>query len=129
MNVDPDIKDAPDAVKLKDVKGDITFDNVSFRYEEGLDTVLSHVDLKVHAGEYLAIVGSSGGGKTTLCSLIPRFYDVDEGRILIDGTDIRKVQLKNLRDQIGIVQQDVYLLQKMLWKISGTAVRMPPMQK
>ena len=96
-------------VKLKDVKGDITFDNVSFRYEEGLDTVLSHVDLKVHAGEYLAIVGSSGGGKTTLCSLIPRFYDVDEGRILIDGTDIRKVQLKNLRDQIGIVQQDVYL--------------------
>ena len=107
--MDPDIKDAPDAVKLKDVKGDITFDNVSFRYEEGLDTVLSHVDLKVHAGEYLAIVGSSGGGKTTLCSLIPRFYDVDEGRILIDGTDIRKVQLKNLRDQIGIVQQDVYL--------------------
>ena len=82
---------------------------LSFRYEEGLDTVLSHVDLKVHAGEYLAIVGSSGGGKTTLCSLIPRFYDVDEGRILIDGTDIRKVQLKNLRDQIGIVQQDVYL--------------------
>ena len=74
-----------------------------------MDKVLSHVDLKVHAGEYLAIVGSSGGGKTTLCSLIPRFYDVDEGRILIDGTDIRKVQLKNLRDQIGIVQQDVYL--------------------
>ena len=74
-----------------------------------MDKVLSHVDLKVHAGEYLAIVGSSGGGKTTLCSLIPRFYDVDEGRILIDGTDIRKIQLKNLRDQIGIVQQDVYL--------------------
>ena len=109
MNVDPDIKDAPDAVKLSNVKGDITFEDVSFRYEEGLDKVLSHVDLKVHAGEYLAIVGSSGGGKTTLCSLIPRFYDVDEGRILIDGTDIRKVQLKNLRDQIGIVQQDVYL--------------------
>ena len=109
MNVDPDIKDAPDAVKLSDVKGDITFEDVSFRYEEGLDKVLSHVDLKVHAGEYLAIVGSSGGGKTTLCSLIPRFYDVDEGRILIDGTDIRKIQLKNLRDQIGIVQQDVYL--------------------
>ena len=96
-------------MKLSDVKGDITFEDVSFRYEEGLDKVLSHVDLKVHAGEYLAIVGSSGGGKTTLCSLIPRFYDVDEGRILIDGTDIRKVQLKNLRDQIGIVQQDVYL--------------------
>ena len=106
MNVDPDIKDAPDAVKLSDVKGDITFEDVSFRYEEGLDKVLSHVDLKVHAGEYLAIVGSSGGGKTTLCSLIPRFYDVDEGRILIDGTDIRKVQLKNLMENIRYGRPD-----------------------
>lgn len=109
MSIEPDIKDAEDAVDLKDVKGDIQFENVSFRYEEGLDSVLSHVNLNVHAGEYLAIVGSSGGGKTTLCSLIPRFYDVEDGRILIDGTDIRKVHLKNLRDQIGIVQQDVYL--------------------
>lgn len=109
MEVEPDIKDAPDAVDLKDVKGEVVFENVSFRYEEGLESVLSHVNLKVHAGEYLAIVGSSGGGKTTLCSLIPRFYDVEDGRILIDGTDIRTVHLKNLRDQIGIVQQDVYL--------------------
>ena len=109
MNVEPDIKDAPDAVDLKAVKGEIRFENVSFRYEEGLDSVLSHVNLTVHPGEYLAIVGSSGGGKTTLCSLIPRFYDVEDGRILLDGTDIRKVHLKNLRDQIGIVQQDVYL--------------------
>lgn len=109
MNVEPDIKDVKDAVDLKDVKGEITFENVSFRYEEGLDSVLSHVNLNVRAGEYLAIVGSSGGGKTTLCSLIPRFYDVEDGRILIDGTDIRAVHLKNLRDQIGIVQQDVYL--------------------
>lgn len=109
MSVEPDIKDAPDAVDLKNVKGDIRFENVSFRYEEGLESVLSHVNLNVHAGEYLAIVGSSGGGKTTLCSLIPRFYDVEDGKILIDGTDIRKVHLKNLRDQIGIVQQDVYL--------------------
>ena len=82
---------------------------MSFKYEENLDTVLSHIDLDVQAGEYLAIVGSSGGGKTTLCSLIPRFYDVDAGRILLDGTDIRKIKLKDLRRQIGIVQQDVYL--------------------
>ncbi len=109
MSVEPDIKDDQNAVVLKDVKGEIRFENVSFRYEEGLESVLSHVNLNVHPGEYLAIVGSSGGGKTTLCSLIPRFYDVEEGRILIDGVDIRKVHLKNLREQIGIVQQDVYL--------------------
>ena len=71
--------------------------------------MLSHIDLQVNAGDYLAIVGSSGGGKTTLCSLIPRFYDVDSGRILLDGTDIRKIKLEDLRRQIGIVQQDVYL--------------------
>ena len=82
---------------------------MSFRYDEGLDKVLNHISLKVEAGEYLAIVGSSGGGKTTLCSLIPRFYDVDDGRILIDGKDIRQIKLRSLRSQIGIVQQDVYL--------------------
>ncbi|MDY3249841.1 MAG: ABC transporter ATP-binding protein [Candidatus Choladocola sp.] len=109
MDIEPDIKDAPDAVSVSDVKGDICFDNVSFKYEENQDTVLSHIDLKVNAGDYLAIVGSSGGGKTTLCSLIPRFYDVDGGRILLDGTDIRKIRLADLRRQIGIVQQDVYL--------------------
>ena len=109
LAIEPDIKDAPDAVSVSEVKGDIQFDNVSFRYEENQDTVLSHIDLQVNAGDYLAIVGSSGGGKTTLCSLIPRFYDVDSGRILLDGTDIRKIKLEDLRRQIGIVQQDVYL--------------------
>jgi ATP-binding cassette subfamily B protein len=109
LEIEPDIQDAPDAVSISEVKGDIRFDNVSFRYEENLDTVLSHIDLDVKAGDYLAIVGSSGAGKTTMCSLIPRFYDVDGGRILLDGTDIRKIKLEDLRRQIGIVQQDVYL--------------------
>ena len=109
MSVEPDITDAPDAVELADVKGEVNFENVSFRYEEGLDQVLSHISLEVGAGEYVAIVGSSGGGKTTLCSLLPRFYDVESGRITIDGKDIRQVTLKSLRSQIGIVQQDVYL--------------------
>lgn len=109
MDLEPDITDAPDAVSLEQARGEISFDNVSFRYEENQDTVLSHIHLKVNAGEYVAIVGSSGGGKTTLCSLIPRFYDVDSGRILLDGTDIRKIRLKDLRRQIGVVQQDVYL--------------------
>lgn len=109
MAVEPDIQDAKDAKSLTDVKGEVVFDNVSFRYDEGLDKVLNHISLKVEAGEYLAIVGSSGGGKTTLCSLIPRFYDVDDGRILIDGKDIRQIKLRSLRSQIGIVQQDVYL--------------------
>ncbi len=109
LAIEPDIKDAPDAIAVSQVKGDIRFDNVSFRYEEGQDTVLSHLDLHVNAGDYLAIVGSSGGGKTTLCSLIPRFYDVESGRILLDGTDIRRIKLEDLRRQIGIVQQDVYL--------------------
>ncbi len=109
LEIAPDITDAPDAVSISDAKGDIRFDNVSFRYEDNLDTVLSHIDLHVKPGDYLAIVGSSGGGKTTLCSLIPRFYDVDAGRILLDGTDIRKIKLADLRRQIGIVQQDVYL--------------------
>ena len=96
-------------MELADVKGEVNFENVSFRYEEGLDQVLSHISLNVGAGEYVAIVGSSGGGKTTLCSLLPRFYDVESGRITIDGKDIRHVTLKSLRSQIGIVQQDVYL--------------------
>lgn len=109
LAVEPDIADAPDAVELTDVKGEIVFEDVTFRYEENLETVLNHINLKVDAGEYIAIAGSSGGGKTTLCSLIPRFYDVDSGRILLDGTDIRQIKLKSLRDHIGIVQQDVYL--------------------
>lgn len=109
MDIQPDIKDAPDAVSLTRAQGNIEFDNVSFKYEEKQDTVLSHIQLSVKAGDYLAIVGSSGGGKTTLCSLIPRFYDVDGGRILLDNMDIRKIRIADLRRQIGIVQQDVYL--------------------
>ena len=109
LAIEPDIADVPDAVTLKNVKGDVQFENVSFHYEDNKEKVLNHVNLKVHPGEYLALVGSSGGGKTTMCSLIPRFYDVVEGRILLDGTDIRNIKLKDLRDHIGIVQQDVYL--------------------
>ncbi|MDO4297957.1 MAG: ABC transporter ATP-binding protein [Lachnospiraceae bacterium] len=109
MDIEPDITDAPDAVSVDHVNGEVVFDNVSFKYEENQDTVLSHINLNVNAGEYLAIVGSSGGGKTTMCSLIPRFYDVDGGRILLDGKDIRKIRIADLRRQIGIVQQDVYL--------------------
>lgn len=109
MDIEPDILDSEDAVELEEVKGDITFDNVSFRYNDNSQTVLNHVSLDIEAGSYTALVGSSGAGKTTLCSLIPRFYDVNDGRILIDGEDIRKYTLKSLRNHIGVVQQDVYL--------------------
>lgn len=109
MDMEPDIADAPNAVELTEVKGDISFQNVSFQYNENAEKVLNKVNLEVSAGSYMALVGSSGAGKTTLCSLIPRFYDVDEGTIRIDGKDIREVTLKSLRSQIGIVQQDVYL--------------------
>lgn len=109
MNIKPDIEDAPDAVDLGEVKGEIEFDNVSFQYKDNQENVLNHINLKVPAGAYMALVGSSGAGKTTLCSLIPRFYDVTGGRIMIDDKDIRSVTLKSLRDHIGMVQQDVYL--------------------
>ena len=109
MNIAPDIADCPNAVTLKDVQGDIEFDDVSFHYEENKENVLSHVNLKVKPGEYVALVGSSGAGKTTLCSMIPRFYDVSSGSVKLDGKDIRDIKLKELRRQIGIVQQDVYL--------------------
>lgn len=109
LEIEPDIEDSDDAVALEDVHGDITFENVSFRYEENTQKVLNHINLSVPAGSYMALVGSSGAGKSTLCSLIPRFYDVTGGRILLDGKDIRGIRLKSLRDQIGIVQQDVYL--------------------
>lgn len=109
MSIAPDIQDKQDALPLKNVQGEVTFENVSFHYEESKENVLSNVNLHVPAGDYVALVGSSGAGKTTLCSLIPRFYDVTEGRILLDGKDIRDVKLKDLRDEIGIVQQDVYL--------------------
>lgn len=109
MAIAPDIEDAPDAVSVEKAEGDIKFENVSFHYEENQEEVLSNVNLEVKPGEYVALVGSSGAGKTTLCSLIPRFYDVSEGTIYLDGTDIKKIRLKDLRRQIGIVQQDVYL--------------------
>ncbi len=109
MAVEPDIADCADAVPLKNVRGDIAFENVSFQYEEDAGRVLNHINLKVPAGAYMALVGSSGAGKSTLCSLIPRFYDVTGGAVTIDGVDVRKVRLADLRSQIGIVQQDVYL--------------------
>lgn len=109
MAIAPDIEDAPDAVSLDKAKGGIEFQEVSFHYSDTNEEVLSHVNLQVKPGDYVALVGTSGAGKTTLCSLIPRFYDVSSGKILLDGTDIRKIKLKDLRRQIGIVQQDVYL--------------------
>ncbi|MBR4431296.1 MAG: ABC transporter ATP-binding protein [Clostridiales bacterium] len=109
MNIEPDIKDREGAVEMTDVKGDIQFEDVSFKYKDGAHRVLRHINLDIEAGSYVALVGSSGGGKTTLCSLIPRFYDVTKGDIKIDGKDIRDIKLKSLRDHIGIVQQDVYL--------------------
>ena len=109
MDTEPDIQDTKDAVELQNVKGDITFENVAFRYEGALGNVFKNISLDVKAGDYMALVGSSGVGKTTLCSLIPRFYDVAEGTIKVDGKDIRKVTMKSLRNSIGIVQQDVYL--------------------
>lgn len=109
MSIEPDVKDSPDAVPLENVRGDIVFDDVSFKYKDTAHRVLKHISLDVKAGSYVALVGSSGGGKTTLCSLIPRFYDVTKGSIRIDGKDVRDVTLKSLRENIGIVQQDVYL--------------------
>ncbi len=109
LSIEPDIEDSETAVELTDVKGDITFDNVSFHYGDNDETVLNNISLNVPAGAYMALVGSSGAGKSTLCSLIPRFYDVTDGSVKIDGKDVRDIKLKSLRDHIGIVQQDVYL--------------------
>ena len=109
LNIEPDIEDRPEAVCVENVKGNIKFENVSFKYDEGTDTVLNGVNLNIRAGEYVALVGSSGAGKTTLCSLIPRFYDVTDGAVLLDGTDVRDITMKSLRSHIGVVQQDVYL--------------------
>ena len=109
LAIAPDIADKPDAVSMDRVKGDIEFRDVSFQYEEQNEKVLDHINLQVKAGEYVALVGPSGAGKTTLCSLIPRFYEVSQGAVLVDGVDIRDIKLNDLRSQIGIVQQDVYL--------------------
>ncbi len=109
MNEPVEIADRENATPLVDVQGSVQFDNVSFRYAENGKTVLSHIDLSVRPGENIALVGPSGGGKTTLCNLIPRFYEAVEGKILIDGQDVRDVTLESLRRNIGVVQQDVYL--------------------
>ena len=109
MKIAPDIADKEDAVSVPSLSGAIQFENVGFHYDENNEKVLNNVNLDVKAGDYLALVGASGVGKTTLCSLIPRFYDVSEGAIRIDGIDIRDMKLEDLRNQIGIVQQDVYL--------------------
>jgi ATP-binding cassette subfamily B protein len=105
----PDIVDKPNAITLKEVQGKIEFDNVAFKYNDTMSDVFRNISLTVEAGDYIALVGSSGVGKTTMCSLIPRFYEVSEGRIAIDGKDIRDICLKSLRKNIGIVQQEVYL--------------------
>ncbi len=109
MEIEPHIQDAPDALDVPQLRGDIEFRGVSFRYRDEHDYVLKNISLTINAGEYVALVGSSGVGKTTLFSLIPRFYDVSEGTILIDGLDIRHIRLRSLRRNIGVVQQDVYL--------------------
>ena len=109
MRVEPDIQDAPDARALTNVKGDILVDDVTFRYESSPEPVLEHITLHVRPGETVAVVGPSGGGKSTLCQLIPRFYDVTGGRVLVDGQDVRELKQHDLREHIGIVQQDVFL--------------------
>ncbi len=109
MRVEPDIQDAPDAKELSDVKGDILVKDVTFAYDKDAEPVLSHIDLHISPGQTVAVVGPSGGGKSTLCQLIPRFYDVSEGAILVDGTDVRALTQRSLRRAIGIVQQDVFL--------------------
>ncbi len=109
METDPDIEDAPDAKPLENVKGEVAYNHVSFHYSDDDTLVLSDVSFKIPAGESIALVGPSGSGKTTICNLLPRFYDITGGKVTIDGKDVRKLTLKSLRSQIGIVQQDVYL--------------------
>lgn len=109
LEVAPDVQDSADAIELTNVRGNIEFRDVSFKYKEDHNYVVQHISLTIRAGEYVALVGSSGVGKTTLCSLIPRFYEVSEGEILLDGQNIRQISLSALRRNIGVVQQDVYL--------------------
>lgn len=121
METEPDIQEAPDAVELEHVTGDIQYKDVSFQYTDK-EQVLSHLNIQIPAGKTCALVGPSGGGKTTICSLLPRFYDVTGGSVLVDGHDVRQLKLKSLREAIGIVQQDVYIFagtvpgEHRLWK-------------
>ncbi len=108
LEADPDIQDGPDAEDVPNLKGDIEFHHVSFGYEAG-SSILNNINLSIRSGETVALVGPSGAGKTTICSLLPRFYDIQEGKITIDGVDTKKIKLDSLRSQIGIVQQDVFL--------------------
>ena len=109
MAIEPDIKDKEDALEIKNVRGEISFKNVDFSYGKGDSKVLNNFSVDITPGEKLAIVGPSGAGKTTICNLIPRFYDVDAGSVTVDGLDVRDIKIKSLRENIGIVQQDVYL--------------------
>lgn len=109
VETEPEIVDAADAKPLKNVKGNVCYEDVSFHYSDDDTQVLSHVSFEIPAGKSIALVGPSGSGKTTICSLLPRFYDVTEGRVTIDGNDVRKLTLESLRSQIGLVSQDVYL--------------------
>jgi len=109
LEVEPDIQDEPNATDITNARGNVEFQNVSFKYKAEHDYVLRNISLSIKAGEYIAVVGSSGVGKTTLCSLIPRFYEINAGKILLDGREIREITLCSLRRNIGFVQQDVYL--------------------
>lgn len=109
METEPEIVNAPDAEPLKNVKGEVSYEDVSFHYSDDETLVLDHISFKIPAGRSIALVGPSGSGKTTICSLLPRFYDATGGRITVDGQDVRKLTLESLRNQIGLVQQDIYL--------------------
>lgn len=109
LEIEPDIQDTADALELTQVQGNVTFRNVSFKYQDGYGYIFKNLSLDIKAGEYVALVGSSGIGKTTLCSLVPRFYEVNEGEVLLDGHNVRDIRLGSLRRNVGIVQQDVYL--------------------